>query len=75
MSSQPRIPDSQTRARHIAKLKEICQRWDVLIADLDKLNAKLEEDYHKSSLGILHRRRAERLALQQPESKSSAGLT
>ncbi len=75
MIEQPKIPDAETRARHIAKLKEICQRWDVLIADLDKLNAKLEEDYQNSPLGILHRQRAERLALQQQESKSSAGLT
>jgi hypothetical protein len=74
MSEPPKIPDAETRARHIAKLKEICQRWDVLIADLDKLNAQLEEDYQNSSLGILHRRRAERLALQQQESQSSAGL-
>jgi hypothetical protein len=75
MNSQPRIPDSQTRARHIAKLRELVERMDGHIADLDALNARLEEDYQNSPLGILHRRRAERLALQQQESQSSAGLT
>lgn len=65
MSNQPRIPDPETRERHIAKLKEICQRWDVLIAGLDELNAKLDADFENSPLGALYKRRMERLASQQ----------
>ncbi|MBD2181019.1 hypothetical protein [Aerosakkonema funiforme] len=70
MSNQPRIPDPETRERHIAKLKEICQRWDVLIAGLDELNAKLDADFENSPLGLLYKRRAERLANQKQASSS-----
>jgi len=44
MSNQPRIPDPETRARHIAKLRDINRRMDKHILDLDELNAKLEAD-------------------------------
>jgi hypothetical protein len=67
MSNQPRIPDPETRARHIAKLKELCDRWDKHIADLDALSDRLEEEYQKSPLAGLHRRTAERIAAKQKE--------
>jgi hypothetical protein len=44
MSNQPRIPNSETRARHIAKLAELNKRMDEHILDLDELNAKLVLD-------------------------------
>jgi hypothetical protein len=55
MSNQPRIPDPETRARHIAKLRELVRRMDGHILDLDELNAKLEADI------VEQRRRAVRL--------------
>ena len=33
-------------SRHIAKLKELCERWDRHIGDLDAINERLEEQYH-----------------------------
>ncbi|OCQ91008.1 hypothetical protein BCD67_00280 [Oscillatoriales cyanobacterium USR001] len=67
MSNQPRIPDPETRARHIAKLKAFCERMDRNIADLDALSALLEAEYQKSPLAGLHRRTAERIAARQKE--------
>lgn len=67
MINQPRIPDKETIDRHVAKMQEICQRWDVLIAGLDELNAKLDADFQNSPLGALYKRRMERLASQQKQ--------
>ncbi|MFB2898423.1 hypothetical protein ACE1CI_36365 [Aerosakkonemataceae cyanobacterium BLCC-F50] len=50
MSNQAKILDAQTRARHIAKLQEICQRWDILIAGLDELDARLDAEFYNSPL-------------------------
>jgi len=71
MSNKPKIPvDAETKARHIAKLKEICEEWDHRIADLDTLNQRLDEQYQNSPLSGLHRRIAERKAAKQKESIS-----
>lgn len=67
MNNQHKIPDSETIDRHAAKMQELCQRMDKHIADLDALNARLEEDFQKSPLGAFYRRRSERLAAQQKE--------
>ena len=71
MSNKPKIPvDAETTARHIAKLKELCERWDKHIADLDVINERLEEQYQNSALGALHRRMAERKATKENASIS-----
>lgn len=44
MSNQPRIPDPETRVRHIARLSELNKRMDRHILDLDELNARLAMD-------------------------------
>ena len=72
MSNEHRIPDAETRARSVANLREIVKRWDVLIAELDELNARLEADIQNSTLGAYYQRRAARLAAQQQESTSQA---
>ena len=56
MSNEPRIPDAETRSRHIAKLRELVRRMDGHILDLDELNAQLAADLAKQ-----HRRRYNRL--------------
>ncbi len=33
MSNQPKIPDAETRARSVAKLRDLVKRWDALILD------------------------------------------
>jgi len=47
MSNEPRMPDAETRARHIAKLREFVRRMDAHILDLDELNAILATDLAK----------------------------
>jgi len=42
MSNQSRIVAPETRARHLAKLRELNRRMDKHIMDLDELNALLE---------------------------------
>ncbi len=44
IGNQPKIPDPQTRASHIAKLRELNKRMDKHILDLDGLNSRLEID-------------------------------
>ena len=72
MNNEHIIPDAETRARSVANLRELVKRWDVLIAELDELNASLEADIQNSPLGAYYKRRAERLAAQQQESTSQA---
>ena len=49
MSNECRIPDSETRARSVAKLRQLVERMDRHIADLDELNARLEADFQNKS--------------------------
>lgn len=44
MTNQPRIPEPETRVRHIAELRELNNRMDIHILDLDELNAQLAMD-------------------------------
>ena len=62
MSNECRIPDSETRARSVAKLRQLVERMDRHIAALDELNARLEADVQNSRIEAYDRRRAERLA-------------
>jgi glutamate mutase epsilon subunit len=65
MSNEHRIPEPETRARSVAKLRELVKQMDGHIANLDNLNARLEADFQKSVIGDFYRRRAERLAAQK----------
>jgi hypothetical protein len=40
MNNQPRVPDPETRARSVARMREICVAFDEQIAVLDKLSAQ-----------------------------------
>jgi exonuclease VII small subunit len=50
MSSQPRIPDAETRARSVANLRALVKRMDAGILQLDELIASLEADIRNSPL-------------------------
>lgn len=65
MNNQRRVPDHETIDRHVAKMQELCRRMDNHIADLDKLNARLEAEFQDSPLGAFYKRKAERLAARQ----------
>lgn len=59
MSKQVKIPSPETRAHHIAKLRELNSRMDKHIIDLDELNAFLEANLREQ------RRRVECLRVQK----------
>ncbi|MCL1467107.1 MULTISPECIES: hypothetical protein [Argonema] len=67
MTNQPRIPDPETRARSVAKMREVIKRWDVLITDLDELNARLEAENQSSFEEARQRGNARRKAAQNQE--------
>lgn len=70
MSNHPKIPDAETRARSVAKMRELVKRMDAHILDLDELNARLEADIRNSPLTAYRLRKAKRLAVEDKESGS-----
>ncbi|XWK90633.1 MAG: hypothetical protein U7127_11450 [Phormidium sp.] len=64
MTNQPRIPDPETRARSVTKMREVIKRWDVLIADLDELNLRLEAENNRNFEAARQRGNAKRKAAQ-----------
>ena len=61
MNTEKKIPDAETRARNVARLKEVCVRFDYLNVLLDEAIAIAEADLQKSPL---YARRRERLKKQ-----------
>lgn len=72
MNNERRIPDAETRARSVARLRELVKQMDRHIASLDELNARLEADFQNSLIGAYLKRREKRLATQKQESSSQA---
>ncbi|PSB04455.1 hypothetical protein [Merismopedia glauca] len=62
MNNEPRIPDLETRVRHLTKLRQLSECMDRHLADLDELNARLQAENQKSPLAIYHKKRQQRLA-------------
>ncbi|NJK73107.1 MAG: hypothetical protein HC849_04770 [Oscillatoriales cyanobacterium RU_3_3] len=54
MNQQPRIPDAETRKRHVEKMRAVCRQLDALTLNLDELIAIFEAENR--------RQRQERLA-------------
>ncbi len=67
MSNQPKIPNLETRARHIAKLRELNRRMDKYIMDLDELNALLEAALREQRRRIYRLREAKQITALQDE--------
>ncbi|MEY2831717.1 MAG: hypothetical protein ACRC80_27730 [Waterburya sp.] len=51
--SNKKIPNQDTRVRHLARMRELNKRMDQHIVDLDELNALLEENWRKQRRSIL----------------------
>lgn len=68
MINQPKIPDKATIDRHVGTMQELIKQMDKHIADLDYINARLEEDFNNSLYGQYCKRREERLAAQNRKS-------
>jgi hypothetical protein len=54
MNEQPRIPDAETRKRHVENIREVCRQLDAFNLKLDEAIAIFEADNR--------RQRRERLA-------------
>lgn len=57
MTHQPRIPDAQTRARSVTKMREICAVFDQQIAVLDDLIAQQEAENQKNPVNLYWQKR------------------
>lgn len=43
MNHQLKVPDPEVRAQSVAKMQELCNRWDNLIQSTEDLIAQLDE--------------------------------
>ena len=64
MTNQPRIPDAETRARSVVRLREVVQRMDRNIAELDEFIAFLEGENNRNFEAARQRGNAKRKAAQ-----------
>lgn len=64
MNTEKKIPDAQTRAKNIARWKEICLQFDELNMMLAQASAIAEAELQNSPLYI-HRRERVRKKLEQ----------
>ncbi|MBE9224374.1 hypothetical protein IQ264_02655 [Phormidium sp. LEGE 05292] len=64
MSNQPRIPDAEIRARSVSRLREVVQRMDRNIAELDEFIARLETENNRNLEAARQRGNAQRKAAQ-----------
>ncbi|MGH2415715.1 MAG: hypothetical protein ACRDEA_18890 [Microcystaceae cyanobacterium] len=58
ITQQPRIPNPETKARNVARMREACRQMDLVTLQLDELIAMVEAD--------LRRQRRERLQRKSP---------
>ena len=61
MNNQPRIPDPETRAKSVARLRDICTMFDAQIMVLDELIAQVEAENRNNPLNVSRRNRGKRL--------------
>ncbi len=75
MTNQPRIPDPETRARSVAKLRDICTMFDAQIMVLDELIAQAEAENRHNPINVYRREKGERLlkSLMQEKAKEKVG--
>jgi hypothetical protein len=57
MNNQPQIPKKTIIDRHVATMNELCQRMNRYIADLEELNARLDEEFYQSPYGIYRQKK------------------
>ena len=57
MTNNYQIPDAQTRARNVARLREVCLRFDELNMLLSQANALAEIELQNSPLYVRRRQR------------------
>lgn len=57
MTNNYQIPDAQTRAKNVARLREVCLRFDELNMLLSQANALAEIELQNSPLYVRRRQR------------------
>ena len=65
MNIGKKIPDAETRARNVARWKEVCVQFDYLNALLDEATAIAEADLQNSPLYVRRRERLKKQVEQQ----------
>lgn len=60
MTEEFKIPDAETRARNVARMREACRQMDLVTLQLDELIAMIEAD-----LRVQKRARLEKRSKQQ----------
>ncbi|MEY2833357.1 MAG: hypothetical protein RLZZ574_2616 [Cyanobacteriota bacterium] len=60
--SDMRLPNQETRVRHLARMRELNKRMDKHIIDLDELNARLEENLRKQRRRIFNSDQTQQIA-------------
>lgn len=71
MTNQPRVPDPETRARSIAKLRDICTMFDAQIMVLDELIAQVEAENRNNSVNVYRREKGRLLESLMQKAKES----
>ena len=61
MNNQPRIPDAETRAKSVARLRDVCYMFDAQNMLLDELIAQVEAENRNNLLNVYRRNRGQRL--------------
>ena len=61
MNNQQKIPDSETRAKSVARWREVCLMFDDLNMLLDEAIALAEADIRNSPINVERRKRARNL--------------
>ena len=73
MTHHPRIPDPETRARSVARLREACKMLDALNLFLDDAIAQVEAENRKSPLYAYRLQKAKHLLDSRYAEKSEEG--
>ncbi|MBC6473901.1 MAG: hypothetical protein GDA48_14745 [Hormoscilla sp. GM102CHS1] len=60
MTNDNQIPDAQTRARNVARLREVCLRFDEFNMLLAQANALAEIELQNSPLYVRRRQRVQK---------------
>ena len=68
MKNQPRIPDPDSRARSVARMREVCTQFDEQIAVLDRLSTQLESENNKNPVNIYFKKRKQKRLLAERQS-------
>ncbi len=71
MNNEKIIPDAETRARNVTRLREVCLMFDNLNLMLEQATAQAEYDLQNSPLYVRRRERVQKQLLAQKQQQLS----